>query len=329
MARRGHKVVGRILLLRGCTGHPRLECIDKRLDSDSQGVSPNRFFCAISYTIRRLRQVRMAVLLFFGGCMRLGECFRLAWDLARRDLQAKYKRSLLGIFWMFLTPLCLLCVYTVVFGGIFKISWQQPGTDVSIGFVLPFFIGLSIYLLLSDVINSSTVLYSSKRTYVAKSPFPLWVLWLANLMRAYTHGLVYAVIVLVLCVWFSVIALQNLAWASILLVLSLVIISAVSLALSIIGPFIGDISEAMRLLMRVLFYAAPISYPVSLAPESYRFLLWLNPLTVIVEPLREALVFGHEPSSTVLAALLASAVVLWTLSVWLFNRIKGVVADVV
>ncbi|MFV3382740.1 ABC transporter permease [Pseudomonas sp. NY15354] len=261
--------------------------------------------------------------------MGLRECFRLAWDLARRDLQAKYKRSLLGIFWMLLTPLCLLSVYTVVFGGIFKISWQQPGTGAPIGFVLPFFIGLSIYLLLSDVVNSSTVLYFSKRTYVSKSPFPLWVLWLANLMRAYTHGLVYAIMVLVLCVWFSVISLPNLVWASVLLALSLVIIAAMSLLLSTVGPFIGDISEAVRLLMRVLFYAAPISYPVSLAPESYRFLLWLNPLTVIVEPLREALVFGHTPSLTVLATLLGAAVVLVTVSVWMFNRIKGVVADVV
>lgn len=230
---------------------------------------------------------------------------------------------------MLLTPLCLLCVYTVVFGGILKVSWQEPGSAVSVGFVLPFFIGLSIYLLLSDVVNSSTVLFSSKRTYVVKSPFPLWVLWLANLMRAYVHGIIYALMVLVMCITLSVIAWQNVAWAILLLMLSITIISAVSLMLSVIGPFIGDISEAVRLLMRVLFYAAPISYPVSLAPESYRFLLWFNPLTVIVEPLREALVFGHAPSTVVLGALLASAVLLSALAVWLFNRIKGVVADVV
>ncbi|PTU04022.1 multidrug ABC transporter permease [Pseudomonas sp. HMWF031] len=261
--------------------------------------------------------------------MKFAECFRLAWDLARRDLQAKYKRSFLGLFWMILTPLCLLCVYTVVFGGILKVSWHEPGSDVSVGFVLPFFIGLSIYLLVSDIVNSSTVLFSSKRTYVVKSPFPLWVLWLANLMRAYVHGVIYAVMVLILCLAFSVINLHGVAWALVLLVLALTIISALSLILSMVGPFIGDISEAVRLLMRVLFYAAPISYPVSLAPEAYRFLLWLNPLTLIVEPLREALVFGRGPSLFVFLSLVSSALVLSMLSVWLFNRIKGVVADVV
>jgi len=261
--------------------------------------------------------------------MKFAECFRLAWDLARRDLQAKYKRSFLGLFWMILTPLCLLCVYTVVFGGILKVSWREPGSDVSVGFVLPFFIGLSIYLLVSDIVNSSTVLYSSKRTYVVKSPFPLWVLWLANLMRAYVHGVIYAVMVLILCLAFSVINLHGVAWALVLLVLTLAIISALSLILSMVGPFIGDISETVRLLMRVLFYAAPISYPVSLAPEAYRFLLWLNPLTLIVEPLREALVFGRGPSLFVFLSLASSALVFSILSVWLFNRIKGVVADVV
>ncbi|MFY1666485.1 ABC transporter permease [Pseudomonas sp. Pseu.R1] len=253
----------------------------------------------------------------------------MAWDLARRDLQAKYKRSLLGIFWMLLTPLCLLSVYTVVFGGILKVSWKEPGAEVSVGFVLPFFIGLSIYLLISDVVNSSTILFSSKRTYVVKSPFPLWVLWVANLMRAYIHGAVYAVMVLILCAWFSKFEAENIAWTAVLLSFSLILISAVSLILSVVGPFIGDISEAVRLLMRVLFYAAPISYPVSLAPESFQFLLWLNPLTLIVEPLREALVFGHSPSWGVLGALFVSCLLLSVLAIWLFKRIKGVVADVV
>lgn len=261
--------------------------------------------------------------------MKFAECCRLAWDLARRDLQAKYKRSFLGIFWMVLTPLCLLTVYTVVFGGILKVSWNEPGTNISVGFVLPFFIGLSIYLLVSDIVNSSTVVYASKRTYVVKSPFPLWVIWLANLMRAYVHGVIYAVMVLILCVFYSVIELQSIGWAFVLLLLSVTIISAVSLILSVVGPFIGDISEAVRLLMRVLFYAAPISYPVSMAPEAYRFILWLNPLTVIVEPLREALVFGKGPSMVVFLSLSVSAVLLSVFAVWLFNRIKGVVADVV
>lgn len=253
----------------------------------------------------------------------------MAWDLARRDLQSKYKRSLLGVLWMLLTPLCLLCVYTVVFGGILKVSWSEPGSEVSVGFVLPFFIGLSLYLLLADVVNSSTVLYASKRTYVVKSPFPLWVLWLANLMRAYVHGVVYIAIVLVLCLFYSVLSWYGAVWAVILLLLVITIVSAISLILSVIGPFIGDISEAVRLLMRVLFYAAPISYPMSLAPEAYRFLLWLNPLTAIVEPLRNALVFGDGPSLTVLSFLISAAVALSVFAVWLFNRIKGVVADVV
>jgi lipopolysaccharide transport system permease protein len=261
--------------------------------------------------------------------MKFSECARLAWDLARRDLQSKYKRSLLGIFWMLLTPLCLLCVYTVVFGGILKVSWSEPGTDVSVGFVLPFFIGLSIYLLLADVVNSSTVLFASKRTYVVKSPFPLWVLWLANMMRAYVHGLIYAVIVLMLCLYYSVLTWYGVGWSLVLLLLALTIISSVSSILSVVGPFIGDISEAVRLLMRVLFYAAPISYPISLAPEKYQFLLWLNPLTVIVEPLRNALVFGNGPSLVTLSFLVSASVALGALAVWLFDRIKGVVADVV
>src|SRR5581483_9981938 len=41
-------------------------------------------------------------------------------NLFRRDFQAKYKGSFLGIFWSLLNPLILLAVYFVIFGLLIK-----------------------------------------------------------------------------------------------------------------------------------------------------------------------------------------------------------------
>lgn len=253
----------------------------------------------------------------------------LAWDLARRDLAAKYRRSAMGLVWLVLTPLGLLGIYALVFGHIFGISWPAPEGG-TVGFVLPFFVGLVLYLVLSDAVNSSTTLYSSKRTYVVKSPFPLWVLWASNLLRASAHAAINLALVLLLALAHGRLTPAGVAWLVLVaLPLCAAFIASLALLLSALGPFIGDISEAMRLLLRVLFYATPITYPLALVPQAWREWMWLNPLTCMVEILRDAVVFGRLAPLPAIAGFAAATALLALASAWIFGRVKGVVSDVV
>lgn len=257
--------------------------------------------------------------------------FQLAWDLAQRDLKAKYRRSLIGLTWLVLTPLSLLGIYSLIFGRIFGITWQLPIVHggASVGFVLPFFVGLAIYLVMSDIVNSSTVLFVSKRTFVVKSPFPIWVLWVSNLFRASVHALVLLVLLLGLAFFQQRVSVTGLAWFFLGVGLCAVFLCALSLLLAALGPFIGDISDAMRLLLRVLFYATPITYPLTMVPPAYRDWMWLNPLTCMVELLREPIVFGQMPPVHVLGIFFVSSLLLFGVALWVFQRVKGVISDVV
>lgn len=260
----------------------------------------------------------------------LRDHLRLAWDLARRDLAAKYKRSIAGPLWLVLTPLGLLGIYWLVFGLIFGVKWQLPHQpDQGIGFLLPFFTGLVLYLTLSDLVNSSTVLFASKRTYVVKSPFPIWVLWVANLMRTSVNAGVMIILLLGVALLQHRLTWNGLAWFLPALVLCALFLCGLSLLLAALGPFIGDISEAMRLLLRIMFYATPITYPLSMVPEPWQGWMWLNPLTAMVELLRAPLVFGVMPPITLLIGFPIACLALLLLATWIFYRVKGVISDVV
>ncbi len=255
---------------------------------------------------------------------------RLAWDLARRDLASKYKRSIIGPFWLLLTPLGLLSIYWIVFGVIFGVQWKTPdGSEENIGFLLPFFTGLVVYLTLADVVNSSSVLFASKRTYVVKSPFPIWVLWVSNLMRSGVQAGIMMVLLLGVALLQNRLTLVGMTWLVPALGICLIFVCGLSLLLASLGPFIGDISEATRLLLRILFYATPITYPLSLVPAPWREWLWLNPLTAMVEILRAPLVFGAMPSLGLSLAFFLAGATLSLLSAWVFGRVKGVISDVV
>lgn len=255
--------------------------------------------------------------------------FRLAMDIAIRDLQARYKRSLAGLLWLVLTPMAMLGIYWTIFGVVFDVTWQHPFTKEEVGFVLPFFVGLVFYLFFSDIVVSSANLFVSKRNYVIKSSFPIWVLWLANFIRAGSHGLVNLGILLLLAFNEQRLSVGGLLWMLAGVTSGLLFVGALSLLLSCLGPFVGDISEAAQLALRVLFYTSPVTYPLDIVPEGYRFLLWFNPLTHIIEPLRRAIVFGTGPDPSLMMLFNTISVVLLGLSLWIFKRTRGVIADVV
>lgn len=255
---------------------------------------------------------------------------RLAWDLAKRDLAAKYRRSTFGVFWLILTPLILLSIYTLIFGYVFGVEWTIPRySNKNVGFVLPFFVGLTIYLIFTDIVNSSTTLFASKRTYVIKSPFPLWVLIASNLMRVSIHGLISLILLILLALFQQHLTLIGLLWMILVLIVIVTFMAAVSLILASLSPFIGDISEIMRLLLRIFFYITPITYPLSMIPEKYHILMWINPLTCIVEFLRNPIVFGIAPNISILIGFSLGTIILLIMGYWVFSRVKGVISDVV
>lgn len=252
----------------------------------------------------------------------------LSINLALTDFKIKHSRSTLGVLWLLLIPIGMLLVYWGVFGYTLNISW--PSTDGgSVGFVLPFFIGYSVYMFFSDIITSSLNLFVSKRNYVKKSPFPLWVLWLSNFVRSLIQVSVYVILIILLSAALGYLSIYGLFLFVILFLFSLIFFAALSLFLSSIGPFLSDLSEASRVILRVLFYLAPITYPLTIAPPEVRFILWFNPITNIVEPVRNALIFGRIPDAGQFVLFTAISVLLLITFTWFFKRASEAIVDVV
>lgn len=252
----------------------------------------------------------------------------IAWTIARRDLRGRFSRSRLGFVWLFLNPLLMSAVYVGVFWGVLGLQWHHPITGQAIGYITPFFSGLVVYLLIADLTVSSLNLFVAKRDYVLKSPFPLWVLWLANLFRAGVQGLGNLVVLIGLALATGTLDLPNALWSVPTIFLICAFAAAFSLILAMIGCFIGDLADAAQLLLRVLFYAAPITYPSELVPASLRWVQAINPLTHLVEPLRNPIAFGLAPSwSTAFFSL--GVAMLMGLAAWFYVRLRGAVADVV
>jgi lipopolysaccharide transport system permease protein len=247
----------------------------------------------------------------------------LIWQFARRDVLARYRGSLLGLGWSFLTPVLTLVVFTFVFRVIFKARWPGYG-DSGLEFGLQAYAGLIVFMLFSDVINRSPRLILDQANLVKKVVFPLEILpWVAILAGLFHLALSLAALLVATAIARGGLPVTVIA-------LPLVIVPLVPLLMGLawflaaLGVYVRDVGQVITLLVTLLMFLSPVFYPVSALPERWQPWLRANPLTPAIEQLRRVALDGLWPQWSQLALNLAIATAIaWAGARWFAATRKG------
>lgn len=245
-------------------------------------------------------------------------------QMAWREVIGRYKGSIIGLFWSFINPVLMLAVYTFVFSVIFKARWGIDGGDSKTSFALILFVGLIVHGLLAEVLNRAPSLIVSNVNYVKKVIFPLEILAAISLLAASFHSMV-SILVLLLA---SAAINFYLPWTVILLPIILlpliILIVGLSWILASLGVFIRDIGQTIGIITTVMFFLAPVLYPLLAVPEKYHPYILANPLTFIIEQAREVLIYGHLPNWSGLGIYMLIAIgIAWAGYAWFQKTRKG------
>lgn len=244
-------------------------------------------------------------------------------QMTRREVVGRYRGSVLGIAWSFFNPLIMLAVYTVVFSTVFKAKWGI-GSDSKTEFALVLFVGMIVHGVLAESMNNSPALMLRNVNYVKKVVFPLeilpWVVLGSTLFHACISILVWGL--------FYLAVNYSLHWTFVflpLVLIPLVLFSlGVSWALASLGVYIRDIGQMTGVLTTILLFMSPIFYPASRLPEPYQTMIYLNPLTFIIEQARDVLMWGNMPNwSGLVVAYIVSILVAWAGFAWFQKTRKG------
>lgn len=247
-------------------------------------------------------------------------------QLTRRDISARYRGSLMGLFWSFIGPMLLLLVYTFVFSVVFRARWGGDESEHST-FALNLFAGMLVHALVSECLARSPGLIAQHSSYVKRVVFPLWLLPLVVVGSALFHLLVSFLVLLGAMLLLG----QGIPWQ--VLLLPVLLLPLLLLAVSVgwffaaLGVYVKDIAQMMPMLITVLMFLSPVFYPVEALPEAYQTWMYLNPLTPAIEVLRALLFHGQLPSVVGFLTYLAANAVLALLALWLFTRLRRGFAD--
>ena len=248
---------------------------------------------------------------------------QLIWQLTKREIIGRYRGSMLGIAWSFFNPLIMLAVYTFVFSVVFKARWDI-GTESKTGFALALFIGLIVHGILAECMTRAPSLILNNVNYVKKVIFPLEILPWVVMGSTLFHSMIS------LSAWslFFIIVNQTYYWTAIfipLVLLPLILLTmGISWILSSIGVFLRDINQFIGVVSMILLFMAPVFYPITMLPESYQKLLYLNPLTFFIEQARVVLLMEGFPNwFGLFISFLISGMVAWLGFVWFQKTRKG------
>ena len=247
----------------------------------------------------------------------------LIYALIKREVSSRYRGSALGFFWSFFNPVCMLMIYTFVFSVVFKARWGS-GSDSKAEFALVLFAGLIVFNLFSECINRAPSIILANVNYVKKVVFPLEILpWVTLGTAFFQASMSFGVWLLFYLVIFGI-PHATLVLLPVVLLPLLFLTMGFCWFLASLGVYLRDIGQMMSIITTVLMFLSPIFYPVSSLPSQYRHLLLLNPLTPVIEGVRDVLFWGNLPSIAMyIIYLTASIVFSWVGFVWFQKSRKG------
>ncbi|MDA1194903.1 MAG: ABC transporter permease [Planctomycetota bacterium] len=244
-------------------------------------------------------------------------------SFALRELQVRYRQSVLGALWALVQPAALIAITTLVFHSALHVD---VGSTPYVLFVAT---GLVPWTFFHTAVSGAVPTLVNQAGLIRKIWFPREALPLATVLAVGVD------LLLGLALWGALLAYYGsgwhvtLLWVPALLAILVAFAAACALAGAAVNVRFRDVKHGLPLALQVLFFATPIVYPLTALPDLAQRVAALNPLTAVVAGLREAAIHGvtPDPVRTSLGAL--GALVFLVVSWLLFLRAERRFADIV
>ncbi len=193
-------------------------------------------------------------------------------------LKNRYKRSVLGVFWMLLNPLLQTIVLSVAFGTMFKSSVPSYAVYLLTGLLAWNFITQTTQYAMSSMAYGGGLL---KRVYIPRATY---------IVAAVGNGLINLIVSIGALFIIAIFLNHSITTAWLFLPIGIMILTVFSLGLALLlstaSVFFTDTVDIYQVMVQALFFLTPIMYPPSIFPPELSQLLVLNPFVILIEIFR-------------------------------------------
>jgi lipopolysaccharide transport system permease protein len=212
----------------------------------------------------------------------------LIWQLFKRDFLAGYKKSFIGITWVFISP--IIGIISWVF--LQKTGMLNPG-DVGIPYPAYVLIGSSMWGLFMGFYGSSTGTLKAGVGFIMQVNYPheaLLFKQVAQQLANFSIGFSLNILVLLA---FGVVPSWKIVLFPLIILPLFFLGSAIGLIVSMIGVVAFDLDKALDMFMGMLLFITPVIYSDRINSQLVRTLIKWNPLTYLVCSARDIIIYGR------------------------------------
>jgi lipopolysaccharide transport system permease protein len=248
----------------------------------------------------------------------------LLWLITQREIKVRYKQSALGVLWAILQPFSLMVIFTVFF------SWFARMASDGIPYPLFSYAALLPWVFFSTSLSFAVPSLIANSHIITKIYFPREIVPLASVLAAFLDFVIAALIFAGMLIVYRVAPTWNIFYVAPLLAIQVAFTVGVCLLLSAFTVLYRDVRHMLPLAIQIWMFVTPILYPASVVPERWRaWYFALNPMAVIIDGYRRAVIQGTPPELKYLAlAAVVSGLLVWV-GYKYFKHLEREFADIV
>ena len=210
----------------------------------------------------------------------------LAWQLLVRDINAKYRQSLLGIIWAIIPPIITAAGFTLAKGnGVVNIG------DTDLPYPAYVMFSMSLWQTFVEALNGPIQAVTSAKAMLARINFPREAIILSKLGEVFFNFGIKLILIVLLFLWFKMPVTLSVIIAPVALIHLILLGTFLGLILAPMGALYKDISMGITLITGFWLFLTPVVYPV---PREGVFgaIVRLNPVTPLLVTTRELATTG-------------------------------------
>lgn len=246
----------------------------------------------------------------------------------KRDFVSFYKQTILGPLWFFIQPIFTTLVFTFVFGNLAGIS-----TD-GLPQYLFYLSGITAWNYFSECLTKTSTVFRDNAAIFGKVYFPRLIMPLSIVVSNLVRFGVQLLLLVVMMVYFGIKGANFEVTPAIVCFPFLIILMAflglgLGLIITAMTTKYRDLTFLVTFGVQLLMYGTTVIYPLSAAPEKYKTIIELNPMTGIIEAFRYCLLGKGEFSLASLGYSTICTLVVMLLGIVIFNKTEKNFVDTI
>ena len=240
-----------------------------------------------------------------------------------REFLIRYRQSIMGILWAVVQPLSMMLLFTFVFSVILKLKIADYP------YVLFFYSGLLPWIFFFSSVTYSIPSLTNHYNLITKIYFPREIIPISGIAISFADFIIAFLLYLALIFFYHVHLTLNFLWFIPLTIILIMFSASVALFFSALNVYYRDVKLVSGFLLQLWFFASPILYSVDKVSLKWKVILFLNPLTFIIENMRRVTIEGRGVILWQFVLELALIVILYRLCYTLFIKVERAFADVI